>query len=279
MSCYGGTHRYERYDNRTDRQLNTLAIRYHETFTQISANSPELKYECFRLRYQVYCLERGFEDAASRPGAIECDVYDDCSEHALLLHRASGVIVGTARLVVPALGMPAGSLPFHSVCDDPRAHDPEFLPPTYTAEVSRFAISKERTQLAFEKAARRGAQPADREARGMTVLGLLKAVLEMAVSKGIRYLCTIMEPALLRRLGLFGIDFKPIGNIVEHHGRRQPSYADIATLLEGIKAQSVEIWNLLTNHGLFSVADEEDPTLDRNMMCAPLCFPVRHFAS
>src|SRR5690348_7843958 len=91
--------------------LRRKPCRFDRAFEGVSADTPELKAECFRIRYQVYCIEQGFEEADVNPG-IEIDQYDERSAHALLVHRSSGLAVGTIRLVLHQEGQ-QGSLPIH----------------------------------------------------------------------------------------------------------------------------------------------------------------------
>src|SRR3546814_5065568 len=56
----------------------TDALRHFDAaFSEGPAVSAEDLKEAFRLRYLVYCLDRGFEDAGSCPSGLE---YDDRSE-------------------------------------------------------------------------------------------------------------------------------------------------------------------------------------------------------
>ena len=111
--------------------------------TAIPADAPALLHAAHRLRYQVFCVENEVFDPADNPGGFERDAYDAHSVQALLLHRSTQAILGTVRLVLHKAGATEGSLPFHKVCRDPRLRDPAFLPLATTAEVGRFAISKE----------------------------------------------------------------------------------------------------------------------------------------
>ena len=67
---------------------------------------PDLINEVYRLRYHIYCIEHPFEDPAQFPDQLERDRYDDRSLHSLLIHRPSGVIAGTVRLILPEPGRP-----------------------------------------------------------------------------------------------------------------------------------------------------------------------------
>lgn len=74
---------------------------YHQHFDVVRADTPTLLDLCYRLRYQVYCLENSFEDPARYPNKREIDDDDDRSVHTLLIHRATGAAAGTARLILP----------------------------------------------------------------------------------------------------------------------------------------------------------------------------------
>src|SRR5687768_1325622 len=38
---------------------------YNSVFSSSIAKSPEARDECFRIRFQVYCIDNGFEDPAN----------------------------------------------------------------------------------------------------------------------------------------------------------------------------------------------------------------------
>ena len=64
------------------------------------ADTPELISEVFRLRYQVYCVEKGYEPGYN---GMESDEFDHDARHVLLIHRASGEPLGTVRNVSTTL--------------------------------------------------------------------------------------------------------------------------------------------------------------------------------
>jgi N-acyl amino acid synthase of PEP-CTERM/exosortase system len=53
----------------------------------VPAYSDALKNEVYKLRYQVYCIETGFEKPELYPDGIEFDEYDSQSFHYLKLMR------------------------------------------------------------------------------------------------------------------------------------------------------------------------------------------------
>ena len=64
--------------------------------------------DLYALRYQIYCLECHFLNAARYPDGLETDAYDARSAH-FSATNAEGVVAGTARLVMPVQGAGQGT--------------------------------------------------------------------------------------------------------------------------------------------------------------------------
>lgn len=223
---------------------------YQAMFEALPATTPRLREAALRLRYQVYCIERGFEDAAAFPDGMESDEYDRDSVHGLLLHRVTGDVAGTVRLVLPR---PDGGcrLPIHSVCRGPAAELLNQLPSRRIAEISRFAVSR---------VARPGASDSSGEAVDLGLgpqrrilpyitLGLIAHAVQATRAFGIEYICAVMEPGLLRLLSRFGIHFAPLGPLVEYHGIRQPCVAEIRELIARVEEERPDVWEVITDRG------------------------------
>lgn len=233
-----------------------LAEIYHRSFEWVLATTDELREESYRLRYQVYCIENEFEDPAENPNGLETDRYDANAAHALLRHLPSGRFAGTVRLILPSKEYPERSFPLQELCDDPIISDPDLFPVHQTAEISRFSISKQFMRRANDDSYRgvgRSETPNnERRLIPSISLGLIEALVAMSAQHGITHWCAEMEPYLLKRLTRFGIHFDPIGPIIEHHGRRQPCYKRLDLLLARVREEKPEIWELLTNDGVYS---------------------------
>jgi N-acyl amino acid synthase of PEP-CTERM/exosortase system len=216
----------------------------------VPADSEELLDHALRLRFQVYCVERGFETAAEHPDGRERDGDDSRSLHSLLIDRSTGAAVGTVRLILPR---PGEELPVFRVLS-PKARRRAGLPPLTTAEVSRFAVAK-----AFRRRVENGwsSQPGRARSvgcsRGPTLqlltFGLIKAVVMLAALGEITHIVGMMEPAFLRLLGKFGIAFQPLGELVEHHGVRQPGWAVMTHLIASIKNCHPELGEIIADPG------------------------------
>jgi N-acyl-L-homoserine lactone synthetase len=204
-----------------------------EGFDVIVADSLSLIRQSYQLRHQVYCVERGF---LSGSGNLEFDEYDSHSRHVVLVSRNSGQVVGTVRLVLPCIREPENSFPLQLVCDPHLLHDLPFLS---TAEVSRFAISKEILS---------GIRS------GLMRLGLVQGLIKASHDLGTTHWCAVMERSLLRLLRTSSIYFHSLGSLVEYHGPRQPCFSPIGALLDRVGREQPEIWEYLTHGGKFCSA-------------------------
>jgi N-acyl amino acid synthase of PEP-CTERM/exosortase system len=80
-------------DNRDGHDSNGIAV-YGKYFSVVLADTPMLMEEVYRLRYQVYCNEQGFERPDDHASGLETDGYDHHSVHAALIHRDTGQVCG-----------------------------------------------------------------------------------------------------------------------------------------------------------------------------------------
>src|SRR5436190_603702 len=104
-------------------------------------DDPRLLEQSYRLRYQVYCVERDFLDAADYPGQRETDEFDDDSVH-LGVIDAQGDLAGTARLIK---ANPRGYPMFQHCAFFPEVQVFDSSD-VVAVEVSRVAISRHRAR-------------------------------------------------------------------------------------------------------------------------------------
>jgi N-acyl amino acid synthase of PEP-CTERM/exosortase system len=94
--------------------------------------------------------------------------------------------------------------------------------------------------------------PSRSEIRRVTpylTLGLMDGIIRMSIQHKATYLCATMERQLLRLLNRMGIHFEPIGPVVEYHGLRQPCYRYLLDLLNQVKKERFDVWEVMTNEG------------------------------
>jgi N-acyl amino acid synthase of PEP-CTERM/exosortase system len=230
-----------------------LLARYNIYFRTEAAETAKFINIAFALRYQVYCLEREFERAGQYADRLERDEFDSHALHSLLFYRPTEEAIGTARLILPGHG--ADSLPIQAMLRENGLNAEKYFPIEDTGEVSRFAISNEFRRDASDRMVRdsltdRRTKIDSRELRGvLPSLGLFQALMRESAEQGITHIVAVMEPKLLRMLSSMGIRLTPIGPLINHHGIRQPSEGYVPEMLDRLRREQPEHWNVVTNGG------------------------------
>ena len=234
---------------------------YRHYFEVIAADTPELMDTVYRLRYQVYVEENGFERAADFPDRKERDEFDSHSLHMLLRHRRTKVCIGTARAILSRPEAPLDSLPIQRMCDHPLVKDPEIA--KFAMEFSRLAVSKERLKQSCDstgmsalfhfdptcKQRRINTWLTQRIVRYLSV-GLMAGVIGASLRLGHPILFAVMEPFLLRNLRRIGWDFPYIDEAVEHRGRRHPcGLPSLYDAFVTMQAANPSSWRIITHGG------------------------------
>ncbi|SFM70418.1 PEP-CTERM/exosortase system-associated acyltransferase [Marinobacter pelagius] len=247
-------------NQKTPENLSTI---FNSVFKVELATSTEAINEVYEIRYQVYCIDRPFEDPNCFADKREHDAYDPRSAHALIRHRLTGHGIAAVRLVMAGDTPDQADFPMEGPCVDrmdQRARDAiARAPRKQIAEISRMAVSRE-----FRRRLNEGKFPAgvsdlacyaDTENGKRAVpyisLGLFAAILRMSVKHRITHWMAVMEPAQLRLLKRFGVEFDHVGPVLEYHGLRRPAFTEAASLIEGIKRRRPDVWSLITEGGKY----------------------------
>jgi N-acyl amino acid synthase of PEP-CTERM/exosortase system len=247
-------------ENANSTILRSLIDMFGKRLTIVQANSKELLDVVFQLRFQVYCLERGFENAAEYPDGRERDDDDPRSTHFLVLYQpvmaTENMAVGTVRLILPRTG---ADLPVLKLLAGEERRKIN-LPLESTAEVSRFAVPRafrRRLEQDFGNTSEHASRVpgAARSALSLLNFWLIRAVVTMTANEGITHIVAMMEPALLRLLRPLGIEFHPMGQIIEHHGLRQPGWAALGKMTDRIRRYRPDLWELAFDAGWEVSAD------------------------
>nr|WP_320013597.1 PEP-CTERM/exosortase system-associated acyltransferase [uncultured Desulfobacter sp.] len=211
--------------------------------------------DTFRMRYEVYVDEFGFENETDHPGRLETDAYEKESIHFACLNETDSV-VGTIRLVLHSdKGFPiehATKLSF-----------PEEKPePDKTGEISRLTVTKDLRRRkedgmygveSYLKKKEGGVLPDDgtipKEMAGrknpIIVLGLYQVMLHESLRRGLTHWYMITEKKIFYALKKYGFLFHQIGEPVQYHGERIPYFADIHELLVNLKQTDAGMYDLM----------------------------------
>lgn len=235
-------------------------------FEMVHANTEDLRESAYRLRYQVYVVETGFERAEDHPNGLERDVYDARSDHFLLRHRRSGLFAATVRVILPDPAAVMEAFPLERHC--PLYPDQAITDPASRlklGEVSRFAVSKEFKRRLGEAGTSTGLHDNDsqtaldldeRRILPHISIGLFALWTRLMHMHGLTLCYGVMEPALHRLISRFGLIFHPIGPQVEYHGQRIPCLGDMHEILPNVKRLAPPLWDLMTDGGKYTCGSE-----------------------
>jgi N-acyl amino acid synthase of PEP-CTERM/exosortase system len=198
-------------------------------------DAPQLLEESYRLRYQVYCLERRFLRAEDYPNQLEVDEFDRHSIHvgAVDMH---GKLAGTARVVK----VTDAGLPLLRHCTIYPAKADLFGSRDRVVEVSRMAVSRHYSRRrddgfygvpeqsgAVLIPAVRGRERRHVNAGGLVFLTLLKAVYQATKRMEMAHCLAGIEKSLHRILAQYGFPFRLIGPEGHYFGVVAPYALDL----------------------------------------------------
>lgn len=231
---------------------------YHEFFSITLADTEALRKEVFRLRYDVYCRELGWEDPANFADGLEKDIYDDVSRHCLLKHNRSGQFAGTVRMVITHDSDVDPPIPLIGHCGD-RLYDGPFRPDRLElgsyGEISRLALRSEFRRRSGEQHNPEGHgehlfewTQDERRRFPHIALGLYLGASAVGLADGATGVYAMMEPRLARHLRFAGIRFEQVGEPIEFRGLRAPYYISRRALFRYLSRPLRKL--------LFAIADD-----------------------
>jgi N-acyl amino acid synthase of PEP-CTERM/exosortase system len=219
---------------------------FDHRYLTVLADTEESKQIHYQLRYQVYCLEKGFEDTSKFEDGMEVDHYDDDAIHFLVKDRISDTWLATARLVIAD----AESLPMGTVADfdlDPIDRKER------VAEFTRLSILP-----TFRHQARkpRGSQPSGEPE---ILLGVFRAVMGYCGEIGVKSVLFLCRRSIWRVLGRLGVEMQQIGPPCQHRGVRFPYLINLETMFSQIIAYSSETHRFFNKPSSYLRYSEIDP--------------------
>lgn len=250
------------------------------------ANDGDLLRESYRIRYQVYCEERGFLNPADYSNLQESDEYDAHSIHVLACHR-NGETAGAARLILHSpLGFPCQS---HCAFDDAFSYLKNPVSPRLAnyGEISRLVVSR-----MFRRRARDtyyGGEPRDVDGRdcqarnqrasgatpamGPEIMGgICKYFFHESKRLGVTHWLIAVEPALHALVTRMGWPFMPVGPEVDYFGPVRPYLAE-AAVAERILAHKNPSFYAFLIEGLPSYQRQGSGSSNPRRFCDQLASP------
>jgi N-acyl amino acid synthase of PEP-CTERM/exosortase system len=196
-----------------------------------------------KLRYDVYCLECKYLEAAKFPDELEADEFDPHSTH-FCARNERGEMAATLRLVFDStLGFP---LEGHAA---DLSADYQALPRDKTAEISRLIMAKSYLRRAndglygADLGATQGAPQTNvRSQYPLILFGLFREMYMESLGIGLKYWVAAMEPGLQRMLSNFGLGLKQIGDPMSYYGQVIPYYASIDELSQFIMESRPDVF-------------------------------------
>jgi N-acyl amino acid synthase of PEP-CTERM/exosortase system len=205
--------------------------------------SPHLLEESYRLRYEVYCLERGFLPAADYPDHLERDAFDSHSVHVGVVNN-EGTVVATARLIE----MRDANLPVFAHCSLFTAEGQVLDPAWRVAEVSRLSVSRRYNRRAGDEFyGLQGQTPrageTERRGGGELVLALYRAIYQAAKRHRFTHWIAATERSLQRLFAKYQFPFRAIGPESDYYGMVAPYLLSLRAFDELILSGRVPVLN------------------------------------
>jgi N-acyl amino acid synthase of PEP-CTERM/exosortase system len=227
----------------------------YQEFKFVEAKSEALKRATYRLRYQIYVEECGFERPEDHPDGLEMDEYDAHSIHFAVLD-ATDKVIGTARIILAS----DNAFPIERVAQIHfRGEKPA---PKHIGEISRLAVARAYRRRAgdslygvrtYPQESEGGVLPYtsampvphEKRKRPVIVIGLFAMVYQAVKQLGLTHLYMITEEELGRALNRYGFMFHQVGDPVQYHGVRIPYLAIVAESEKYLKRTNPELMRLL----------------------------------
>ena len=260
---------------------NRLIGFFNKYFEIVPADTSEKLLQAYRLRYEVYCKERlipGF-DPQDYPDELEYDEYDERSVQSLLMHKPSGQIAGTVRIILPDQDNIKKKFPLEKFASGSFYTEIESLKSlsrVHLGEISRLILApgfrrywrENGHHYIMEEESEYLFQPEDqintntfktglyyyknfkRHTVSYPIFGLFAAIIQMSIKHNLKYWYAGMEPGLAKFCRIFGINFTPISPIVDYYGPCLGYMGYIPDIMKSIYCTNMPLWGLLTNDGV-----------------------------
>ena len=221
-----------------------------------------------RIRYQVFCLDKGFEDPNAFSTTEETDAWDDQSAHFIVQNTQTRQWVAATRLVLPKPGRP---LPVDSL----GAFDRRLLddPNLVVGEISRFCIISNRSDVEVNSdlqpdpnsLAAWGIGTVGRKQQFEVTLGMIRAAGIYALKRNIDYCIMLITNPFARMLRKLGVTLQQVGPAKDHRGMRTAYLVDMRKSVVSMAGKSTAVRDLFrrAKHAYVRISSVEmDDSID-----------------
>ena len=236
-------------------------------FETILCDTAESRSIHYQIRYQVYCMETGFEDPDEFADRKEKDQLDGNSVHFMVRDPASGQMVGAMRLVLAQ----DGRMPSESKCN--LAPIPEAPSERrQMVEFSRLCVveshrrhNRDRSLIkVIDGRSGKTSSTVPHPRYPEILLSFIRATFAWSRENGVRYCYFLINRALARTLSRLSLDLTLVGDSCEHRGVRTPYLVDLR-ISEKRMLEKLSVFKELNSSGLpyirYSAYDEVAATV------------------
>jgi len=187
--------------------------KHNTAYEVVLADTEESRKIHFSLRYQVYCIEKGYEDANQFLDNMEKDEHDAHAVHFLIQHKASKQWIGTFRLVIESLHkLPLCQHAKISILK-PENHKHKF------SEFSRLSLIRQFQRLPGKSAKTNGSHE--------IVFKAICTGIEYSRKNDVSVIIFLCRRSLAKIIEKTGLKVIKIGSKILHRGTRYPYKFDL----------------------------------------------------
>lgn len=199
-------------------------------FETVLCDTAESRSIHYRIRYQVYCMETGFEDPGEFSDGKEKDDHDGNSVHFAVRDPANGRWIAAMRLVLAG----PGQLPMEPMCNlEPVPEDPSRR--RQMVEFSRLCVLESHRRHNRDRSlvrvvdGRSGvvSKTVPHPRYPEILLSFIRAVFAWSRENDVRHCYFLINRALARTLKRLNLELTPVGDSCEHRGIRTPYLVDL----------------------------------------------------
>lgn len=230
--------------------IKSLVEHYQKYFYVVRADTPELLEQAFKLRYEVYINDCGYqhhnEDELNK---IEKDSYDEQAQHCLFFHKRTDMPIAYVRLI-PYLESSNISLPLETYGIDFTPGIIRKLRTPRVGELSRMSIHplfRRRLSDQVYQLCSIETTNSKRYRIDYLPMCLVLASGVLMFENKLEYTVALMGTPLSFLLKRYGVVYKKIGHSVKYNGIRTPYMLYSQQTYDNLNFEFKELFKIIEN--------------------------------